>query len=150
MRTAVFPGSFDPFTLGHADIVERALRIFDRVVVAVGYNIDKPERADSASRRAAHIASLYAGNPAVEASAYSGLTVEFARSVGASCIVRGVRESVDFEYERRMADLNGEISDIDTILLPARPGLGFLSSSAVRELAHHGFDVSRFLPPSNT
>ncbi len=146
MATAVFPGSFDPFTIGHADILKRALRIFDHVVIGVGFNLAKPDRAESARLRAEVIARLYAANPAVTVEAYSGLTVDFARRHGATCIVRGVRECADFEYERRMADLNGDISDIDTIFLPARPSLGAISSSAVRELAHHGYDVSRFLP----
>lgn len=144
--TAVFPGSFDPYTIGHADILERALRIFDRVVIGVGFNVAKPERAASARERAAAIARLYEGREEVSVEAFSGLTVEFARRHGASCIVRGVRECADFEYERRLADINGEISDIDTILLPARPSLAPVSSSAVRELALHGYDVSRFLP----
>lgn len=146
MATAVFPGSFDPFTIGHADILERALRIFDRVVIGVGFNISKPERAESARSRASDIAALYRGRPEITVEAYSGLTVDFARCHDATCIVRGVRECADFEYERRLADINAEISEIDTLLLPARPALAAVSSSAVRELALHGYDVSRFLP----
>lgn len=146
MRTAIFPGSFNPFTLGHADIVERALRLFDRLVIGIGYNPAKDDAARSARSRAAHIAALYRHDPRVSVRCYDGLTVDFARAEHADCIVRGVREVADFEYERRMADVNSEISPVETVLLAANPRLAFLSSSVVRELEYHGYDVSRFLP----
>ncbi|MDE6380428.1 MAG: pantetheine-phosphate adenylyltransferase [Muribaculaceae bacterium] len=145
MRTAVFPGSFDPFTIGHKDIADRALGIFDRLVIAVGYNINKAA-ADSIAGRVKDIEDIYSDDPRVSVEAYSGLTVDFARSKGAGFIVRGLREVKDFEYERNLADTNAAISDIETVFLTARPELGFISSSMVRELSAHGYDASRFLP----
>ena len=145
MRKAVFPGSFDPFTVGHKDIADRALRMFDHVVIGIGYNIHKAS-ADSIAERAARIAALYADEPRISVEAYTGLTVDFARRHGAAFIVRGLREVKDFEYERNLADTNAAISDIETVFLTARPELGFISSSMVRELAANGYDASRFLP----
>ena len=145
MRTAVFPGSFDPFTIGHKDIADRALRIFDRLVIAIGYNIHKAT-ADSIADRMKAIEDVYAGDPRVAVEAYTGLTVDFARLHGAGFIVRGLREVKDFEYERNLADTNAAISDIETVFLTARPELGFVSSSMVRELTAHGYDASRFIP----
>lgn len=145
MRTAVFPGSFDPFTIGHKDIADRALRIFDRLVIAVGYNMHK-STADSVAGRVKAIEDVYAGDPSVTVEAYTGLTVDFARKHAAGFIVRGLREVKDFEYERNLADTNSAISGIETVFLTARPELGFVSSSMVRELTAHGYDASRFLP----
>lgn len=145
MKTAVFPGSFNPFTIGHKDIADRALGIFDRLVIGVGYNVMKQDNA-SADKRVAAIAALYAGNDKVKVESYSGLTVEFARRHGARYIVRGLREVKDFEYERNLADTNSVISDIETVFLVARPELGFISSSMVRELIANGYDADRFLP----
>ena len=145
MRTAVFPGSFDPFTIGHKDIADRALRIFDRLVIAVGYNMHKAT-ADSIAERVKAIEAVYGGDPRVEVGAYAGLTVDFARERGAGFIVRGLREVKDFEYERNLADTNSAISFIETVFHTARPELGFVSSSMVRELTAHGYDASGFLP----
>lgn len=143
--TALFPGSFNPFTLGHADIVARALRLFDRVVIGVGFNEHKADLS-SVRQRTDDIRRIYACNPRVEVESYSCLTADFARSVGASVIVRGVRGSADFEYEKNLADINSELLGIDTIFLPCRPSLSYLSSSAVRELSHFGHDVTALLP----
>ncbi len=145
MKTAVFPGSFDPFTIGHKDIADRALKLFDRVIIGIGYNINKPGK-NSIEERVLSIAKIYADDPNVEVLAYSGLTVEFAKKVDAKFIVRGIREVKDFEYERNLADTNAAISDIETIFLPARPEYGFVSSSMVRELIANGYDPSEFLP----
>ncbi len=141
----LFPGSFDPFTLGHADIVRRALGLFDKVVVAVGYNEQKSGWQPVAERVAA-IRNLYADEPRIRVESYTGLTADFARSQGVAAIVRGVRRVADFEYEMQMADVNRRLTGIETILLPASPELASLSSSIVRELAHFGHDVSPFLP----
>ena len=145
MRTAVFPGSFDPFTIGHKDIADRALRMFDTLVIGVGFNIRKQE-GESIEERVSNIESVFAGDPRVMVEAYSGLTVDFARRHGAGFIVRGLREVKDFEYERNLADTNAAISDIETVFLTARPELGFISSSMVRELRANGYDTARFLP----
>ncbi len=145
MRTAVFPGSFDPFTIGHKDIADRALRIFDRLIIGIGYNIHKAS-ADTIAERVESIQAIYEDDERVTVEAYTGLTVDFAHSHGADFIVRGLREVKDFEYERNLADTNAAISDIETVFLTARPELGFVSSSMVRELIANGYDASRFLP----
>lgn len=145
-RTALFPGSFDPFTTGHMDILRRALALFDRVVVCVGVNSGKSSGSDAASR-VEDIRAVTAGMEGVEVMEWSGLTVDAARAAGAVAMVRGVRSVADFEYERSLADLNRTISGIDTILLAADPALSAVSSSAVRELQRYGYDTSRFLPP---
>lgn len=145
MKAAVFPGSFDPFTIGHKDIADRALRIFDRLIIGVGYNIHKAE-ADSIEKRVISISDLYAGFTNVAVEAYSGLTVDFAKKHDAEFIIRGLREVKDFEYERNLADTNSAISGIETVFLIARPELGYISSSMVRELIANGYDASRFLP----
>lgn len=142
---ALFPGSFDPFTLGHADIVKRALGLFDEVVIAVGYNEQKSGWMPVEERVAA-IKKLYADEPRIRVESYSGLTVDFAKAKGISVIVRGVRTTADFEYEMQMADVNRQLTGIETILLPASPQFASLSSSVVRELAHFGHDISEFLP----
>ena len=141
----LFPGSFDPFTLGHADIVQRALALFDEVVVAVGYNEQKKGWMPVEERVGA-IRKLYKDEPRVRVESYTGLTVDFARKQGITAIVRGVRTTKDFEYEMQLADVNRQLTGIETVLLPASPQLASLSSSIVRELAHFGHDVSAFLP----
>lgn len=145
MRTVIFPGSFNPFTIGHADIVERALRLFDRVVVAIGYNEQKGNKAD-VEERLNTIRSLYAQESRVEVISYSGLTVDAARQCGATAILRSVRSIKDYEYELQMADVNRQLTGIDTVVLFARPELASISSSVVRELQHFGQDITRFLP----
>ena len=147
-RTALFAGSFNPFTTGHASVVERALDMFDRIVIAVGVNAAKTTEADTGARVEA-IRRIYAALPEgrIEVLAYSGeLTVDLARRVGARWLLRGIRSVRDFEYERDMADINRRIAGLDTVLLFALPELGAVSSSVVRELQAYGTDVSQFLP----
>lgn len=153
MKTVLFPGSFNPFTRGHADIVERALRLFDRVVVAVGYNAQKAEAAglaagalpDDVAQRVDAIARVYADDERVEVVSYNGLTIDAAREQNACAILRSVRSMKDYEYELQMADVNRQLSGIETVVLFARPELSSLSSSVVRELQQFGCDVSKFL-----
>lgn len=141
----LFPGSFDPFTLGHADVVKRALGIFDEIVIAVGYNENKTgwmpveERVNS-------IRKLYADEPRVIVESYTGLTVDYAKERGITTIIRGVRTTADFEFEMQLADVNRQLTGIETVLFPASPQLASLTSSVVRELAHFGRDISTFLP----
>ena len=150
MRTAIFVGSFDPFTVGHDSIVRRALPLFDRLVVGVvGDNVHKPDMCPAVERMRV-IEELYANEPAVEVKPYYGLAVDFAREQGASYIIKGVRLVKGFEYERKQADMNRQISGIETILLFAEPQLASVSSSVVRELRHFGQDVSMFLPQQST
>jgi pantetheine-phosphate adenylyltransferase len=146
MKTGVFVGSFDPFTIGHDSIVRRALPLFDRLVIGVvGDNVNKPSLQPATERMRA-ISELYADEPAIEVKPYYGLAVDFARAEGARFIVKGVRSAKDFEYEREMADINRRISGIETLLLYAEPQLASISSSMVRELMHFGVDVNDFLP----
>lgn len=144
-KTALFAGSFDPYTVGHHSLVERALNMFDRVVVAVGYNSEKGG-ATTVEERVAAIAAVYCGDSRVEVCSYSGLTMDFAREVGADVLLRGVRNIKDFEYERELADVNKQIGGIDTVLLVSEPGYSSVSSSVVRELMRYGKDVSDLLP----
>jgi pantetheine-phosphate adenylyltransferase len=144
MKT-IITGSFDPFTIGHDDIVRRTLRLFDNVLIGVGVNERKTYR-QSTEERIDAIRRIYAEEPRVEVKSYSDLTVDFARREGADVIVKGVRSIKDFEYEREQADINRRISGIDTLLLFADPSLASISSSMVRELEHFGRDISEFLP----
>ena len=143
--TAIFTGSFDPFTIGHYDIVSRALPLFSRIVIGVGVN-ERKQYMQSAEQRCATIASIYADEPKIEVTSYSDLTGDFARREGAIYIIKGVRSVKDFEYEREQADINRQLSGIDTILLYSDPRYSSISSSMVRELIHFGQDVSRYLP----
>ena len=147
MKTGIFVGSFDPFTIGHDSIVRRSLPLFDRLVIGVvGDNVQKPYMRPAEERMQA-IRLLYADVPAIEVKPYYGLAIDFARQEQARFIVKGVRSAKDFEYEREQAELNSLIGDgIETILLPARPELAAISSTAVRELQHFGHDVTPFLP----
>ena len=144
-RTVLFAGTFDPFTRGHHSLVLRALAQFDKVVVAVGHNSGK-QCMFSIEQRVEAIEKLYEGNAAVEVHPYNGLTIDFAREVGATALLRGVRSVKDFEYERELADINMRLSGIDTVLLVSEPGLSSVSSSVVRELISYGKDVTEFLP----
>ena len=143
--TAIFTGSFDPFTIGHYDIVRRALPLFSRIVIGVGVN-ERKQYMQSAEQRCATIARIYADEPKIEVKSYSDLTVDFARREGAAYIIKGVRSVKDFEYEREQADINRQLSGIDTLLLYSDPRYSSISSSMVRELIHFGQDVSRYLP----
>lgn len=146
---AIFPGSFDPFTIGHHSIVERALPLFDKIVVAVGMNSKKHSFLPEIDRLDA-IRHLYADEPRVEVIAYSGLTVEAAEQCGARYILRGVRTVKDFEYEKTLADINRKIAGLETVLLYTLPEYGSISSSIVRELISLGRDVTDLLPPGYT
>lgn len=145
MRTGIFVGSFDPFTIGHDSVVRRALPLFDRLIIGVGVNGNKKCMADPLMRKQA-IERVYAGERRVEVVTYSGLTADFARSVGAQFIVKGVRSVRDFESEREQADINRMLTGVETLLLMAEPGLGCISSSVARELAHFGKDITPLLP----
>lgn len=142
-KTALFPGSFNPFTIGHKSIVERALTFVDRVIIAIGVNDTKNT---TPSIEAESISKIFKDNPQVEVITYSNLTVDTAKEVGADIIVRGVRSVADFEYEKNIADINRQLSGIETVILFTEPQLAHISSSLVRELEKFGRDTSLFLP----
>jgi len=141
---AIFPGTFNPFTIGHASIVQRGLTIFSKVIIAVGVNICKPEEENSA--RVQDVQKLYENDSRVEVVSHCGLTADLVREKGACAIIRGVRSSTDFEYERTLADVNRRLCGVETVLLYALPEMECISSSMVRELQHFGADISQFLP----
>ena len=144
-RIALFPGSFDPFTCGHESIVRRALPLFDKFVIAIGVNADKRSFMTMEQRKA-WIESVFKDDPQVEVITYTGMTVDIAREVGAQFIVRGVRIIQDFENEKHLAEVNRDLTGIETILLYTLPEYSHISSSIVRELYRYGQDVSRYLP----
>lgn len=144
-RTALFAGSFDPFTVGHQSIVDRGLEIFDRIVIGIGVNAGKKGWLPVADRKRA-IEQLYAGNPRVKVIEFDCLTTEAARREGARFLLRGVRSVADFEYERTLADINRNLSGIESVLIYALPCYASVSSSVVRELASYGADISSYLP----
>lgn len=146
VRRALFPGSFNPFTIGHASIVERALSLFDEVVIAVGISLSKGCDEEHIAALTTPIKALYANNRRVTVVNYSTLTVDAARDNECCAIVRGVRSVADYEYEMTMADLNRRLTGIETVLLPALPEFACVSSSMVRELQRFGRDVNEFLP----
>lgn len=145
MRTGLFVGTFDPFTLGHDSIVRRALPLFDNLVIGVGVNPDKHTML-SAAERVQRIADLYADISAVSVMAFEGLTIDLAKQVGAHYIIKGVRSVTDFEYERAQADFNRRMGGIETLLLYAEPQLESLSSSMVRTLQAFGRLTDEYLP----
>ena len=143
--TALFAGTFDPYTIGHHRIVQRALTMSDKVVVAIGHNIGK-RTMFTLDERIEAIKKLYANEPRVEVTTYEGLTTDYAHSIGATHLLRGVRSVKDFEYERDLADLNLRIGGVDTLLLISEPEYAAISSSVVCELLSYGKDISKLLP----
>lgn len=144
-RIAVFPGSFDPFTVGHASIVRRALLLFDHIVIAVGINEAKRALLPIEERVNA-IKDLYSAEPRISVESYDTLTTDFAHRVGAHFILRGLRSVRDFEYERDIAEMNSMMDNIETVFLLTEHQYACISSSAVRELISFGKDVGHYLP----
>ncbi|MBF0944354.1 MAG: pantetheine-phosphate adenylyltransferase [Alloprevotella sp.] len=145
MRIAIFPGSFDPFTIGHASIVRRGLEMFDKIVIGVGYNANKRSFLTPEERVAA-IEKVYASESRVKVVAYDNLTADLARREQARFVLRGIRSVKDFEYERDIAGINHRLSGVETVLLFTEPHYADISSTIVRELLAFGKDVSEFLP----
>lgn len=145
MKTGLFTGSFDPFTIGHQSIVARVLPLFDKIVIGVGVN-ERKKYMYSAEVRVKEIAELYSDNPKVEVRAFNDLAVDFAHREGAWFFVKGVRSVKDFEYEREQADINRMMGGIETLLVFAEPQHASVSSSLVRELIHFGKNAEMFLP----
>lgn len=145
LSTALFVGTFDPFTIGHADIVRRALRFADRLVIGVGVNPDK-HTMFAPEERVEAIRELYTDEPRVSVEAYSDLAIDLAQRTGAQFFVRGVRSVKDFEYERDQAEYNKRLGNVETLLLYADPTLTAISSSAYRQLVYFHKDASWMLP----
>ena len=146
MKTAIFPGSFDPFTRGHEAIVEKALHLFDKVIIGIGSNVAK-QGLLSVENRKRLIDDYYAGDARVEAMIYGGMTGDFAQQVGAAAVIRGVRNTTDFEYERTMEATNHRLHpDIITVMLFTPAPVADISSSTVREILAFGRPVDEFIP----
>lgn len=145
---AMYPGTFDPVTLGHEDLVKRAVRIFDRVVIAIAADTGSKAPMFDLDERVALARSAVAGIDGVEVTSYKGLTVDFARNNGLSVIIRGLRAVSDFEYEFQLATMNRHLTDeVETVFLTPQESYTFISSSMVREIAALGGDVSEFVSP---
>lgn len=147
MRKAVCPGSFDPVTNGHIDIVSRASALFDEVVVAVGVNKSK-QRLFTAEERIEMLTEVCAGYPNVTIDSFQGLLTDFCRQHGVHAIVKGLRAVSDFDYELQMAQMNSSLAGIETVFVPTSPEYSFLASSLVKEVAAFGGDVSSLVPPT--
>lgn len=145
MKRAIFPGTFDPFTIGHASVVERTLTFMDEVVIGIGINENKNSYFPM-EKRMQMIRDLYKENPRIRVLAYDCLTIDFAQEVNAGFIVRGIRTVKDFEYEETIADINRKLAGIETILLFTEPELTCVSSTIVRELLSYNKDITPFIP----
>lgn len=149
-KIAVFPGSFDPFTIGHEEIVKRGLKIFDKIIIAVGINAVKKEFLD-VDTRIAIIKKVFAGMDKVTVVSYSGLTVNFCEQEGAGFIIRGLRTAADFEYERAVGQINKAMdASVETVFLLTSPEHTFISSTIVRDIFMNGGDATKFLPSNIT
>jgi pantetheine-phosphate adenylyltransferase len=145
-KIAVFPGSFDPFTNGHKNIVDRCIPLFDKIVVAIGVNTTK-SHLFSVEQRVEAIRKTFVNSENVRVETFRGLTAEYCRSIGARWIVRGLRNSIDFEYEQSIASMNKALNpEIETIFLFTDPALQPISSTIVREIHRSGGDISQFVP----
>lgn len=144
MKIAVFAGSFDPFTIGHKDIVDRALPLFDHIVIGIGVNGEK-QPLFSLEERLQAVRSAFAHEKKITVDHFDGLTIDFARKHEARYLIRGVRSTSDFEYERAMAEANKQIGNIETILLCSKPEYAHISSSLVRDLYRHHYDITPYI-----
>lgn len=145
LKKAIFPGSFDPFTVGHESIVTRGLDVFDHIVIAVGINSDK-HCLFNVGQRVDFIKAVFVDEPRVSVETYDGLTVDFARQLGCGHIIRGLRTSADFEFERAIAQVNRQMTGIDTVFLLTTPEHTPVNSTIVRDILRHGGDASLFIP----
>jgi pantetheine-phosphate adenylyltransferase len=146
-KIALFPGSFDPFTKGHEDIVLRGLQIFDEIVIAIGYNSQKSTRYFSIEMMIDKIDKTFSAYPNIKVVTYSELTAEFARKQKAKFLLRGLRNTTDFEYENSISQINKNlVEDLESVFLITTPEFAWISSSVIRDVHRYGGDVSKFLP----
>jgi len=143
-KIVVFPGSFDPFTKGHEEIVNRGVEIFGKVIIAIGENSQK-KYLFSKDSKIAHIESIFSGNSNVEVKTFKGLTVDFVRSQNTNLILRGLRNSSDFNFERTIAHMNKEIKEVESVFLMSTPELSAVNSSVIRDVKKNGGDISKFV-----
>lgn len=143
-KVVVFPGSFDPFTKGHEEIVYRGLEIFDRVIIAIGENSQK-NYLFSQESRIQHIQSIFLGQENIAIKSFTGLTVDFVKSQNTNLILRGLRNSSDFNFERTIAQMNHEIQDVESVFLMTTPELSAINSSVIRDIKKNGGDISKFV-----
>jgi pantetheine-phosphate adenylyltransferase len=146
-RIAIFPGSFDPYTKGHEDIVKRGLLLFDKIVIAIGYNSSKVNRYFDIDTMVKHIDKLHSDDDRISVETYNELTAVFAKKHKANYILRGLRNTTDFEYENSIAQINMHlVEDLETIFLITSPKYAHISSTIIREVHQYGGDVSKLLP----
>ncbi len=145
MKRAVFPGSFDPITLGHSDIINRGLQLFDEIIIAIGINADKKYMFDL-DQRVKFIKDLYQGEVKIKVQTYSGLTVDFCKANEANFILRGLRNPADFEFEKAIAHTNRVLSEIETVFLLTSVRTSYISSSIVRDVMRNGGDYKLLVP----
>ncbi len=145
MRRAVFPGSFDPLTLGHTDIIDRALPLFDEIVIAIGTNSSKKYMFDLEKRKE-FIKKTYKDEPKVKVDTYKGLTIEYCKEIDSDFILRGLRNPADFEFEKAIAHTNRKMSQIETVFLLTSADTSYISSSIVRDILQNKGDISLFVP----
>ena len=145
-KIAIFPGSFSPFTIGHQSIVDRALPLFDKIVISIGINSEKTQ-SFSIDKRMQWIKDVYNNNPKIDVKQYKGLTVDFCKKENANYILRGLRDSHDFKFEKNIAHMNKELNpNIETIFIITPPKISHISSSIIRDIIENGGDVSKFIP----
>ena len=149
MRKAIFPGSFDPITLGHVDVIQRSLPLFDELVIAIGVNSNKKYRF-SLDQRIRFIEETFSQESKIKVQSYEGLTVNFCQEIGAKFILRGLRNPADFEFEKSITHVNRTLSEIETVFLLTSSATAFISSSIVREVMHFNGDYSRMVPDAVT
>lgn len=145
MKRAVFPGSFDPITLGHVDIIERALPLFDEIILAIGINLDK-KYMFSLEKRVEFLKETFKGESKIKVKTYNGLTVDFCKNEKAAFILRGLRNTIDLEFEKTIGQTNFRLAGIETVFLISSPGKSHISSTVVRDIKKHGGDCSILVP----
>lgn len=146
MKIALFPGSFDPITIAHVDIIKRSVSLFDKIVIGVGKNSNK-DALLSPETRIQMMEAVFADEPRIEVTSYEGLTINFCKEIGALYMIRGIRTVSDFEYEKAIAQMNHELEpSIESIFILSNPGYSSISSTIVRDILRHHGDISKFVP----